>query len=119
MATRRPRARAPACVPACLRLRYTYTHWRHCWWPPRSISWLLPSRKRMEYRLFGKSGLAVSCIGYGCMTFGDPAIGNMSQAETEAMVRNMLSTCRRTAFLPAECRWWPALCRWRRWSGRG
>ena len=41
----------------------------------------------MEYRLFGKSGLAVSCIGYGCMTFGDPSIGNMSQQETEDMVR--------------------------------
>lgn len=44
----------------------------------------------MEYRLFGKSGLAVSCIGYGCMTFGDPAIGNMNQAETEAMVEALV-----------------------------
>ena len=31
----------------------------------------------MEYRLFGKSGLKVSALGYGCMTFGDPTNGNV------------------------------------------
>jgi aryl-alcohol dehydrogenase-like predicted oxidoreductase len=31
----------------------------------------------MEYRLFGKSGLKVSALGYGCMTFGDPSNGNV------------------------------------------
>ena len=31
----------------------------------------------MEYRMFGKSGLKVSALGYGCMTFGDPSNGNV------------------------------------------
>jgi hypothetical protein len=31
----------------------------------------------MEYRLFGRSGLKVSALGYGCMTFGDPTNGNV------------------------------------------
>ena len=28
--------------------------------------------------MFGKSGLKVSALGYGCMTFGDPSNGNVS-----------------------------------------
>ena len=32
----------------------------------------------MEYRMFGRSGLKVSALGYGCMTFGDPSNGNVS-----------------------------------------
>ena len=40
----------------------------------------------MEYRTFGRSGLKVSAIGYGCMTFGDPALGAMDQAAVEGMV---------------------------------
>eukprot|EP01043_Picozoa_sp_COSAG02_P125595 COSAG02_NODE_62766_length_265_cov_0.608434_1_plen_36_part_10 len=27
--------------------------------------------------MFGKSGLKVSALGYGCMTFGDPSNGNV------------------------------------------
>ena len=41
----------------------------------------------MEYRSFGRTGLRVSAIGYGCMTFGDPTLGNMDQAGVNDMVR--------------------------------
>ena len=34
----------------------------------------------MEYRRFGNTGLKVSALGYGCMTFGDPSNGNVSSA---------------------------------------
>ena len=27
--------------------------------------------------MFGRSGLKVSALGYGCMTFGDPSNGNV------------------------------------------
>eukprot|EP01045_Picozoa_sp_COSAG04_P057931 COSAG04_NODE_27886_length_279_cov_0.577778_1_plen_60_part_10 len=36
----------------------------------------------MEYRLFGRSGLKVSALGYGCMTFGDPSNGNVRTPAT-------------------------------------
>ena len=44
-------------------------------------------REAMEYRMFGRSGLKVSALGYGCMTFGDPSNGNVRTRFVRCCVR--------------------------------